>query len=220
MVRKQSLRSESETLVNKDVKEDKNEEKESPLAKHDEFIKISKESEEIIQKKETTFEESQTVTKTKVIKDVKIEKKEKPLTLPSTTKADSFKEIEKESKEIVVQLEKSYVSSMDAEEIETEDEGLVIIPGFLKSIKSKASELVNKSIIGKSVSSSDENSNIVLEVYDDEAAKYLTEAGNSKLFTTQINDHTCHDTKFEGRKCFVKFKTAKLLNDGYGIEAI
>merc|ERR1711892_458989 len=148
--------------------------------KDDEFIKISKESEEIIQKMEKTFVESQTVTETSVIQDKKIEKKEESLTLQSSTKADSFQEIEKENEEIVIK------------------------PGFLKVIVFKASELVNKDMIGKSdpfvrimfrdqelksrkvrntlepewnfsanliISSSDENSDIVLQVIDDDYGK-------------------------------------------------
>merc|ERR1711892_363175 len=172
--------------------------------KDDEFIKISKESEEIIQKMEKTFVESQTVTETSVIQDKKIEKKEESLTLQSSTKADSFQEIEKESKEIVSQLEKSFVSSEDAQDTKTENEDIVIKPGFLKVIVFKASELVNKDMIGKSdpfvrimfrdqelksrkvrntlepewnfsanliISSSDENSDIVLQVIDDDYGK-------------------------------------------------
>merc|ERR1712128_22316 len=172
--------------------------------KDDEFIKISKESEEIIQKMEKTFVESQTVTETSVIQDKKIEKKEESLTLQSSTKADSFQEIEKESKEIVSQLEKSFVSSEDVQDTKTENEDIVIKPGFLRVIVFKASELVNKDMIGKSdpfvrimfrdqelksrkvrnslepewnfsanlvVSSSNGDSDIVLEVYDDDFGK-------------------------------------------------
>merc|ERR1712106_370508 len=172
--------------------------------KDDEFIKISKESEEIIQKMEKTFVESQTVTETSVIQDKKIEKKEESLILQSSTKADSFQEIEKESKEIVSQLEKSFVSSEDIQDNKTENEDIVIKPGFLKVIVFKASELVNKDMIGKSdpfvrimfrdqelksrkvrntlepewnfsanliISSSDENSDIVLQVIDDDYGK-------------------------------------------------
>merc|ERR1712106_1219695 len=151
--------------------------------KDDEFIKISKESEEIIQK---------------------IEKKEESLTLQSSTKADSFQEIEKESKEIVSQLEKSFVSTEDMQDNKTENGDIVIKPGFLKVIVFKASELVNKDMIGKSdpflkmkfrdqelksrkvrnslepewnfsanliISSSNENSDIVLQVIDDDYGK-------------------------------------------------
>merc|ERR1712106_519786 len=172
--------------------------------KDDEFIKISKESEEIIQKMEKTFVESQTVTETSVIQDKKIEKKEESLTLQSSTKADSFQEIEKESKEIVSQLEKSFVSTEDMQDNKTENGDIVIKPGFLKVIVFKASELVNKDMIGKSdpfvrimfrdqelksrkvrntlepewnfsanliISSSDENSDIVLQVIDDDYGK-------------------------------------------------
>jgi len=173
--------------------------------KEDEFVKISKESEEIIQKMEKTFVESQSV-KESVIKEetVILEKKEVSLTLQNVTKTDSFQEIEKESKEIVSKLEKSFESSGDLKETQIENDNIVIKPGFLKVIVFEASELVNKDKIGKSdpfvkikfrdqefksrtvkntlepewnfsanlvITSSTENDDIVMEVYDDDIKK-------------------------------------------------
>merc|ERR1712071_200579 len=114
--------------------------------------------------------------------------------------ADSFQEIEKESKEIVSKLEKSFVSTDEVKD----KKDIAIKPGFLKVIVFEASELVNKDMLGKSdpyvkikfrdqefksrkvsntlepewnfsanliVTSSDENSDILLEVYDDDYGK-------------------------------------------------
>merc|ERR1711892_352603 len=198
----------SKTLLSSenDVNVTKEQIKKISVDKDDEFIEISKESEVIIQKMEKTFVESQTVIESSVKQDIvhHIEKKEESLTLQNGAKADSFQEIEKESKEIVSKLEKSFVSTDEVKDKKGDDEVIAIKPGFLKVIVFEASELVNKYMLGKSdpyvkinfrdqefksrkvsntlepewnfsanlmVTSSDENSDILLEVYDDDYGK-------------------------------------------------
>merc|ERR1712228_1161625 len=57
--------------------------------KDDEFVKISKESEEIIQKMEKSFEESQK-TKSETVQESKNENKTEMIKIESSLKSDSF----------------------------------------------------------------------------------------------------------------------------------
>merc|ERR1711892_1562592 len=109
-----------------------------------------------------------------------------------------------EKDDLVKESENNVDNSTKAVDDDSEEEDLMIKPGFLKVIVFKASELVNKDMIGKSdpflkmkfrdqelksrkvrnslepewnfsanliISSSNENSDIVLEVYDDDFGK-------------------------------------------------
>merc|ERR1711915_736322 len=117
--------------------------------KDDEFVKISKESEEIIQKMEKSFEESQK-TKSETVQESKNENKTEIIKIESSSKSDSFKEIEKESKEIVSKLEQSFVSTEEQKDINYEKEDNIIKAGILNILLSKAEDLENKDLIGKS----------------------------------------------------------------------
>merc|ERR1712002_1393229 len=95
--------------------------------KEDEFVKISKESEEIIQKSET-------------VQELKIENKTEIIKIESSSKSDSFKEIEKESKEIVSKLEQSFVSTEEQKDIKNEKVDKIIKGGILNILLSKAED--------------------------------------------------------------------------------